>query len=239
MNYKDASVLITGASRGIGRTVARAFARGSGRSLILLARDRQQLEQTAELCRKEGAQKIKILACDASREADVSSITLAGDVPPPGILVNNAGNFLLKPLQQTSIREFEQQVRANLFTAVNITQRFLPALKSMNRGMIINICSKGAAEGRGESGAYSASKHALLGYTRSLREELKEMEIAVTAVNLGQTESTSWEGSSINRHRLIDPEDIGKLLTLIAEMSVRTVIEEVTIAPQHGRVPPI
>lgn len=239
MEYKDASVLITGASRGIGRIVARAFARRSDRPLILLARNRQQLEETRQICLKEGAGNVHLVVCDASREADVNSITLNEQVPPPAVLVNNAGRFLLKPLQQTSGREFEQQVRSNLFTAVHITQRFLPALKNLDRGVIINICSKGAEEGLGESGAYSASKHALLGYTRSLREELKDTEIAVTAINLGQTESPSWEGSSIDPERLIDPEDIGHLLTMITELSSRTVIEEVKLAPQHGRVPPI
>ncbi|MDZ7680135.1 MAG: SDR family oxidoreductase [Fodinibius sp.] len=78
---------------------------------------------------------------------------------------------------------------------MNITNRFLDDLKNREHSLIVNICSEGALVGLEDSGAYSASKHALLGYTRSLRKELMETKVGVTALNLGQTQSTSWEGS--------------------------------------------
>ncbi len=83
------------------------------------------------------------------------------------------------------------------------------------------------------------SKHALLGYTRSLRKELLDSEIGVTAINLGQTQSTSWEGSLIDRDLLIDPDDVAKIILNLADLSPRTVIEEILVKPQHGRVPPM
>ena len=142
-------------------------------------------------------------------------------------------------MQKTTHEEFIQQIQANLYSAVSVTQRFLDDLKSKPDGLVINICSVGAVEGLEDSGAYSASKHALLGYTRSLRKELMETKVGVTAINLGQTQSTSWEGSLIDRDLLIDPDDVAKIILNLTQLSPRTVVEEILVKPQHGRVPPM
>lgn len=236
MPDKDASVLITGASRGIGRTIAIGFARHSDRPLILLARTEEGLNQTRSLCKQEGAKNVKILVCDAAQESDVQSLVL-DEVPAPGILINNAGNFLLKPLEQTTGKEMEEQLRHNLLTAVNVTRRFLPGIKNKDHGLIVNICSTASVRGYSDIGTYSTAKHALLGYTRSLRKELMDWNIAVTAVNLGQTQSSSWEASDMDPDRLIDPEDLAMLLVTLSRMSGRTVVDEILITPQNGEAP--
>jgi short-subunit dehydrogenase len=129
------------------------------------------------------------------------------------------------------------QYKLNTFTTFNITKYALPALKEQDRGLIVNICSQASKKGYGESGAYTMSKHALLGYTRSLRKELaKGDNIAVTAINLGQTYSTSWEGVDIDTGKLIDPEDVGKVIVSLSELSPRSVVEEIDIMPLGGEV---
>ncbi len=233
------SVVITGASRGIGRRIAVAFARESDFALLLIARTESDLSETKALCADGEDNNILTVVCDAADPEAVSAIPLPDDFPSPKIIINNAGSFLLKSLGETSHEEFVQQVRSNLFSAVNITNRFLSDLKSKSHALIVNICSEGALEGRKESGAYSASKHGLLGYTRSLRKELMDTEIGVTAINLGQTESTSWKGSSIDRNRLVDPDDVAMLIVSLSRLSARTVVDEMLITPQHGRVPPM
>jgi short-subunit dehydrogenase len=237
MSYKESSVLITGASRGIGRSIAITFAATTRRPLLLLARNRENLEETQNLCEEAGAECAEVLECDAASEKEVARLKLPESFPKPGLLINNAGNYLYKALAETTDAEFRHQINVNLFTAVNIVKRFLPELKEMDRAHIINICSVGALRGLADSGAYSASKHALLGYTRSLREELKKTDIAVTAINLGQTDSASWDESSMSPERLINPTDVASLIVTMTEFSPRTVIEEVTLQPQHGRVP--
>lgn len=233
------TVIITGASRGIGRAIALEFARAKDYGLVLIARSEDKLSQTQTECLQAGAPVAEIILCDLSKPKNTADITLPSKLKVPDILINNAGSFLLKPLEKTGYREFNEQVQLNLFTAVNTTKRFLKELKSAERGHIINICSVGALQGLKESGAYSAAKHAMLGYTRSLREELKDTQVAVTAVNLGQTQSTSWEGSSVDSELLIDPADVASIVLNITELSERTVVEEILIAPQHGRVPPM
>lgn len=233
------SVVITGASRGIGRRIAVGFARETNYPLLLLARTLSGLEETKVLCEEEGAKNIAIIACDITDTKMVEGLELPDKFPTPEIVVNNAGSFLLKKLEKTGPEEFADQIQSNLYSAVNVTNRFITDLKSKRHALIINICSAGAIEGRKESGAYSASKHGLLGYTRSLRQELLDTQIGVTAINLGQTESSSWNGSSIERNRLIDPDDVAKLIVSLTQLTSRTVVEEILVKPQHGRVPPM
>lgn len=239
MSYQESSVLITGASQGIGRSIAITFAASTQRPLLLLARNQENLEETQLLCREAGADKVELLVCDATHMENVLNLEMPGNFPDPGIIINNAGSYLLKTLSETSDEEFRHQVETNLFSAVHIVKRFLPDLRKKDRALIINICSVGALRGFPDSGAYSASKHALLGYTRSLREELKQTDIAVTAINLGQTHSTSWDASNMSPERLINPTDVARLLVTISELSPRSVVEEILIQPQHGRVPPM
>ncbi|WP_234572376.1 SDR family NAD(P)-dependent oxidoreductase [Rhodohalobacter sp. 614A] len=239
MSYKESSVLITGASQGIGRSIAITFAASTRRPLLLLARNQKNLEETKRLCEQTGAERVEILVCDATRMEDVLNVIIPDGFPDPGILINNAGSYLYKSLSETTDEEFRHQMETNLFAAVHIVKRFLPSLRKLDRALIINICSVGALKGLSDSGAYSSSKHALLGYTRSLREELKITDIGVTAVNLGQTHSTSWEASDMSPERLINPTDVANLLVAISELSPRSVVEEIIIQPQHGKVPPM
>lgn len=239
MSFESSSVIITGASRGIGRSIATIFAHKTNHPLVLIARSKEGLNKTTELCLEVGASKVAAITCNLTNEIEVSEISLSGDLPIPGIIINNAGSYLYKTLGDTDSSEFLEQIQTNLFSAVYVTDRFLKDLKSRGRGIIMNICSVGALEGLKESGAYASSKHALLGYTRSLRKELMQSNIAVTAINLGQTKSTSWESSDVNPLLLIDPDDIGKLLVSLSELSPRTVAEEIILKPQRGRVPPM
>lgn len=239
MDYNNSSVLITGASQGIGRSIALNFANKTNHPLLLLARNAANLERTKQLCLKEGAEKVAVLPCDATSSKDVNNLTIPSEFPNPGILINNAGIYLYKSLADTTDEEFKNQIEVNLFTAVNMVNRFLPDLKKMDRALIINICSISSLRGFGDSGAYAASKHALLGYTRSLRDELEETNVAVTAINLGQTHSPSWDESDMSPERLNNPEDIASLLVTITKFSPRSVVEEITIQPQHGRVRPM
>lgn len=236
MSYQKSSVLITGASQGIGRSISIAFAAQTGRPLLLLARNEDNLEKTAELCREAGSKQIAILVCDATSAAELHQLVLPNGFPEPGIIVNNAGSYLYKKLENTTQDEFQNQIDINLFTAVNVVQRFLPTLKNQERALIINICSVASLKGYGDSGAYSAAKHALLGYTRSLREELMDTQIAVTAINLGQTHSSSWAESDMSPTKLIHPTDVAGLIIAISNLSPQSVVEEISIQPQHGKV---
>lgn len=236
MSFKERAVIITGGSKGIGLSIAKVFARTTDRPLVLVARNTVELEEARKACLAEGADKVEILTADITKR-EVSQIDFGKY--KPGILINNAGSFLFKELESTSLEEFESQFRINALGAFNLTSNVLPVLKKQERALIVNICSQASLKGLGDSGAYSASKHATLGYTRSLRKELQGTKIAVSAINLGQTYSTSWEGVDIDPNKLIDPEDVGRLIVSLSELSPRSVAEEIILMPQGGEVNPM
>ena len=238
MSFESTSVIITGGSKGIGLSIAKMFAEKTSRPIILIARNAQDLEQAKKQCLEWGAEKVETISVDLTSEEAVAKIDFKA--LNPGILVNNAGVFLFKNLAETSAEEFDRQYRLNTFTAFNLTKNVLPVLKEQERGLIVNICSQASTKGYGDSGAYTMSKHALLGYTRSLRKEVAiTHNIAVTAINLGQTYSTSWEGVDVDPKKLIDPEDVGKLIVSLSELSVQSVAEEISLMPLGGEVDPM
>lgn len=237
MCHPEAAVIITGANKGIGLSIARVFSRESDYKLILLARDINELELARDICKKEGAREVELISVDLTDQARLREIDFSA--LHASILINNAGSFLFKPLAETTQEEFIRQFEINTLGAFNLTRQVLPVLKKQNHSLIVNICSQASLKGYGDSGAYAMSKHALLGYTRSLRKELMNTGIAVTAINLGQTYSTSWEGVNVDPEKLIDPEDVGKLILTLSQLSARTVAEEIILMPQGGEVDPM
>lgn len=236
MGYENGSVVITGGSKGIGLSIAKIFAQKSRRPIVLLARNSEDLQQAKQACLDEGATYVHTEVADITKQ-EITKIDF--EKYQPAILINNAGSFLYKELEQTSPEEFESQFRINALGAFNVTKQLLPGFRKQERALIVNICSQASLKGLGDSGAYSASKHATLGYTRSLRKELMQTGIAVTAINLGQTYSTSWDGVDIDPEKLIDPEDIGRMILCLSELSPRSVAEEIILMPQGGDVAPM
>ncbi|MEX0994482.1 MAG: SDR family oxidoreductase [Balneolaceae bacterium] len=234
MSFETSTVVITGASRGIGRQIALSFSRLTDHALLLIARDLEALHQVREECLDEGGELIKVAGCDLTEAESIGRLQFPQTLPDPGVLINNAGTFLLKKLQDTSLQEFEQQWSINVKGPFLLTKKWLPLVKEQERGLIVNISSLGALSGQARSGAYSSSKHAMLGFSRSLRKELQTTNIAVSALNLGQTMSTSWEGVDVDPDELINPADVGNLIVALTRLSPRTVVEELTLRPQSG-----
>ncbi|MEO9885488.1 MAG: SDR family oxidoreductase [Balneola sp.] len=237
MSFKNSSVIITGGSKGIGLSIAKMFAQKTDHKLVLLARNVDNLEQAKKQCLKWGAKEVEIISADLTSEEEISKLDF--ESLNPGILINNAGVFLFKNLSNTSSEEFDRQYRLNTFSVFNLTKQVLPILKEKERALIVNICSQASLKGYGDSGAYTMSKHALLGYTRSLRKELTDSKIGVSAINLGQTYSTSWKDVDIDPKKLIDPEDVGRLIVSLSELSPQSVVEEINLMPQGGEVNPM
>jgi len=234
MSFENRSVVITGASKGIGKRIALYFAKHSGHPLILLARNEESLKQTREECRNAGAQNVFIQSCDLTKPDQLQNISLPTEFQNVGVLVNNAGTFMVSAFKDTSLEQLYRQFDINVATTFNTTQYFLPFMANADKAFIVNICSVASLRGKKNSTAYVTSKHATLGLTRSLREELKDQNIAVTAVNLSSTYSTSWKGSGVDENRLIDPDDLALLIHSITKMSSRSVVEEILIRPMKG-----
>lgn len=231
----SATALITGASRGIGRAIARKLA-GEGLDLWLTARTREDLKDLqTELRDRHPAAGIHIFPTDLSRREGVTALIEAvrrvDDAPQ--LLVNNLGWFATGGVLEEPEGRLEQMMAINLYPAYRLSRAFAPVMADRGRGHIFNIISVAAREGFADRGAYLISKHAQLGLSRALREELRNAGVRVTALLPGPTLTSSWQEDQLPDVPLIAPEDIARTLWAAYEVSEAAVVEEVVIRPQR------
>ncbi|WP_277980243.1 SDR family NAD(P)-dependent oxidoreductase [Sphingomonas phyllosphaerae] len=180
-----AHALVTGGGSGIGLAIAAALA-ATGYRVTVTGRDARRLERAcAEL---PGALPV---TCDVT---DVSSVAAALTTArersgPVAVLVNNAGVARTATFEKTDDTVWDEAWRTNVLGAVHLTRAVLPGMRTLPHGRIVNVASTAALKGYAYVSAYAASKHALLGLTRSLALELAATAITVNAVCPGYTDT--------------------------------------------------
>jgi short-subunit dehydrogenase len=128
----------------------------------------------------------------------------------------------------------EKMLSVNLFSAYHLTRTVLPKMKAAKTGHIFTICSIAGLAAYPNGGSYSISKFALLGFTKNLRLELRELNIKVTAVIPGAVYTDSWNGSGVSEDRIMKPEDIASVIYSASQLSLAATVEEIVIRPQLG-----
>ncbi len=229
------TVVVTGASQGIGAALAEAFAAEEGARLALVARTEAKLDAVAARCRALGAEAVSF-PCDVTDEEAVAA--MAGAVlerlGAPDVLVNNAGAFQPGSLLETAPADFRAQLEVNLTSAFLVTRAFLPALLARGRGDLFFMASVAAIRGYPGGAAYCAAKHGLLGLARVVREETKGTGLRVTTLLPGATLTPSWAGTDLPEERFMPAEDIARAVVDLHRLSGRTVVEEILLRPQQG-----
>jgi short-subunit dehydrogenase len=229
------NIVITGASKGIGFATAKAFA-AAGHHLYLTSKTAADLAAAAaELKAAYPSVTIEYVHADLSIKGQVhcfSEWLLARTVPD--VLVNNAGYFLPGQLQDEAEGQLEAQLNANLFSAYHLTRDLLPSMIQVKQGHIFNICSIASLQAYPHGGSYSISKYALLGFSANLRLELKDKGIKVTAVCPGATYTNSWKGSGVSEERIMEANDIAKMIYAATQLSPQAVVEDIVLRPQLG-----
>jgi NADP-dependent 3-hydroxy acid dehydrogenase YdfG len=152
------------------------------------------------------------------------------------ILVNNAGTFIPGQIINEPDGILEKLIDTNLYSAYHMTRALLPGMIKLKHGHIFNMCSIASLNAYANGGSYSISKFALLGFSKSLREELKPHNIKVTSLMPGATLTDSWAGVDLPESRFMQAEDIAKLISDIYHLSANTVIEEVVLRPVLGDI---
>lgn len=217
------SAIITGAGRGIGRAIAEAFAR-QGCNIAVLARSRDEIEETAALARSFGV-RAAALQCDVTQAASVDEAfteaeSAFGNVD---ILVNNAGMARFKPFASLSLDDWNDTIASNLTSVFLCTQRVLPGMIARRAGRIINISSVSGLKPIAEQSAYCAAKHAVNGLTKTLALELHPYGIGVHAICPGGVVTRLAEEAMPERDKTgwMQPEDIAHAALFLATQSPR------------------
>jgi len=230
------NVIITGASRGIGRAVADKFA-ANGHSLFLSSRDPKLLEEAVlEIKKKWPSVNIHSRAADISKKQEAIELGdwILKQKIPIDVLVNNAGSFIPGSVHNEPEGVLEKMMAVNLFSAYHLTRCLIPGMIKRKEGHIFNICSIASLKAYENGGAYSISKFALLGFNRNLREEMKPFNIKVTAILPGAAYTDSWAASGIDPRRIMEANDIAELVYSAAHLSPQACVEEIIVRPQLG-----
>lgn len=238
------SVLITGATSGIGEACSKAFA-ASGYSLILTGRSQEKLNALQEQLAKNGA-KVKTLTFDVrNREETAQALaSLTGEWADIDILVNNAGLALgLDKLHEGDFEDWDIMIDTNIKGLLNVTRMVVPMMVKRNKGHIINIGSAAGDVAYSMGNVYCATKAAVKALTDGLRIDLVNTPIKVTNVKPGLVETnfsiTRFHGNEAqakNVYQGIKPlsgEDIADTILYIANAPAHVQIAEILVLPTH------
>lgn len=229
------SVIITGASRGIGKAVAEIFA-ANGHDLFISSRSEVALYKSMEeLQTKYPSVSIKAKAFDLTdkqQAKDLGNWCLKYVVPD--IIINNAGLFEPGSVHNEPEGLLEKQLAVNLNSAYHLTRTLLPKMMARRSGHIFNLCSIASLNAYENGGAYSISKFAMYGFSKNLREEMKPYNIKVTSVHPGAVLTDSWGDYDNSSKRIMEAEDIAKMIFACTQLSAAACVEDILIRPQLG-----
>jgi short-subunit dehydrogenase len=232
------NVVITGASRGIGRAIAEVFVK-NGAHVCICSRSETDLMQVQEQLKNLNPDVLVYFkAADFSKKSEVLAFGNFAQhcFNKVDVLVNNAGLFLGGHMHDEPDGQIEYLMQVNFLSAYYLTRSLLPSMIACRNGHIFNICSVASFMAYPNGGAYSASKFALLGFSKSLREEMKPYNIKVSAIIPGATYTQSWSETDLPQSRFMSPEDIAHMLYQIYLLSERTVVEEIVLRPMLGDI---
>lgn len=227
--------VVTGASRGIGKSIARIFAL-HGYNLLLTAQSKDKLLQTVEELKKDFPDiNIDAQALDlgVKEKAILFAEWVASKADTVDVLVNNAGTFLPGNVSDEADGTLEKIMAVNVYSAYHLTRALLTKMKAQKRGHIFNICSIAGLQAYPNGGSYSISKAALHSFSKNLRHELMPHGIKVTAVIPGAVYTDSW-APFVERERIMEVEDIAQMVFAAARLSPQAVVEDIVLRPQLG-----
>jgi len=233
-SYKNKKVLITGASSGIGKELVKQFAKLEC-DIFITGRNRKALKQ---LC--ETTQRSHPLSSMYFRPTDLADLNQIKNLVEEvrntlghiDILVNSAGVFPINEIQNISVKEFQNCFNINVLAPFILTQEFCQNMSFNKWGRIINIGSSSAYGGSPKTSVYCASKHALLGLSRSLHKELKANNVRVICVSPGSVQTPM--GRKVEElgqiyETFMDPEEVSRYIIEATSYDTQMVSEEIRL----------
>ena len=224
--------LLTGAGGGIGSAIAVKLAKMGADVILFGGNNLANLEKTASAVRDLG-KKAEIIAGDLTDINFIESgfnraVELFGKID---ILINNAGIAINSTLEQTSMDTFDKIMAINVRAPYALTKTALPVLKKSDRASIINIASVVAHAGYPNQSAYTASKHALIGFTKSLAQEVYKDGVRVHVISPGgvYTDMVKVTRPDLTSDGMIMPEDIADIVEFFLKNRNNAVVDEILV----------
>ncbi len=230
--------LITGATGGIGSAIARRFAE-DGMTLVLCGRSEEKLQALRKELEAQGVQTMTI-ACDLTEEG-ASAVCVHAVLEKFGrldILVNSAGVALSCPFEQTTAEQLSEILSLNVQAPFMLTQAALPALRQSDYATVLNIASVVGHKGYPLQSAYAASKHALIGWSKSLANEVYEEGIRVHVISPGAvyTDMVKISRPDLSSEGMILAEDVAEIAAFFVEHRSNAIIDEIEVH-RAGKAP--
>lgn len=227
--------VISGGTKGIGRAIIEKLA-SQGFDIATCARNQSDLDSLKSDIESRFPVKVQVKTCDVSNKIELNHFAMfvKNANPKIDILVNNAGIFKPGSLTEEKDGLLEDTMATNTYSAYYLTRYLLENIKGQKGAYIFNMCSTASFVPYVNGGSYCMSKFALLGFSKVLREDLKDKNVRVSAIMPGATLTASWAGVDIPESRFIDAADVAEAVWSAYNMSERTVLEEILIRPQLG-----
>jgi len=230
------TALVTGATEGIGRATALALGR-AGYRVGICSRSTEKVEATlAELC----AQGVAAAgaAADVADPDQVRHLVeqVRGTLGEIDVLVNNAGVLIARPIEELTLEDWDVTMATNLRSLYLTTRLVLPGMRTRRQGTIVNVASLAGRNGFVGGSAYSASKHAVLGFSRSLMLEVRKDNVRVIAICPGSVATGMLRNQAMlkpDHERILRPEDVAASILHVLTLPTGALVSELDIRPTN------
>jgi len=222
---KDKTIIITGASSGIGAALATQL-HADGAKLGLIARNREKLEKMA--AGLEGAQ---FVSADVTDENAVKAAftQLENALGAPDILVNNAGVGFATVIAETPLEDFRSILDTNITGAFLCCRAVLPAMLERGAGQILNVSSVVGKVANPGAPLYCASKHGLNGFVSGLRQQVGPKGVKVSMVSPASVDTAYWDGRNVDRSKFLKPEEVAGVIRFVLSQPDGVIIEDIDL----------
>jgi short-subunit dehydrogenase len=224
-------VVVAGASGGIGGHLSKLL-RQSGAEVFMTGRNAEKLAAAAV---NAGVPEDHCFVADISVEAEMALLgnRVVQVMGTPDILVNAAGVGIIKSIENLTLEDFNKSLQTNLVGTFLLVKTFLPGMKEVKKGLIINIPGVLGKVPMAGAAAYSASKYGIVGMMQSIREELKRTEIRITNIFMGGVDSPFWDtiDLKVQKEKMIREEEAARSIWFLCQQPASGVVSEMVLQP--------
>lgn len=230
------TALVTGATQGIGRATALALGH-AGYRVGVIARTEQKIRALVTHLKEEGIEAAGAAADVGVPEPVARAVeTLSRALGEAEVLVNNAGILIAKPFEELTLEDWDRTQATNVRSLYLMCRAVLPAMRRRQEGTIVNVASLAGRNGFVGGTAYTASKHAVLGFSRSLMLELRKENIRVITVCPGSVATGMLQDQTMLKadpEKILLPEDVAGTILHAIQLPTRAMVSELDVRPTN------